>query len=166
MFLAAGAIAHALGSDRIVGISGIAARLPVSTYAFGLAGMSLIGLPPSGGFVAKWLMLTPRSAAGSGGGRSSSSPAGCSPPATSSWCSARSFARRRGHHARGSRRCPRTMEWTAPRAGAARASCSACGAVEPLALLDVGSPFPRCPEEGERWTRLLAARARAAHLAG
>jgi multicomponent Na+:H+ antiporter subunit D len=64
MFLAAGTIARAVGSDRIVGMSGIATHLPVSTYAFGLAGMSLIGLPPSGGFVAKWLMLT--AALGSG----------------------------------------------------------------------------------------------------
>jgi multicomponent Na+:H+ antiporter subunit D len=28
-------------SDRIVGVSGIATHLPISTYAFGLAGMSL-----------------------------------------------------------------------------------------------------------------------------
>jgi multicomponent Na+:H+ antiporter subunit D len=58
MFLAAGSIVHALGSDRIVGISGIARHLPVTTYAFGIAAMTLIGLPPSGGFVAKWLLIT------------------------------------------------------------------------------------------------------------
>jgi multicomponent Na+:H+ antiporter subunit D len=58
MFLAAGSIAHALGSDRIVGVSGIATHLPVSTYAFGIAGISLAGLPPSGGFVAKWMLLS------------------------------------------------------------------------------------------------------------
>jgi multicomponent Na+:H+ antiporter subunit D len=64
MFLAAGSIVHALGSDRIVGISGIARQLPITTYAFGIAGMTLIGLPPSGGFVAKWLLLS--AAIGSG----------------------------------------------------------------------------------------------------
>jgi multicomponent Na+:H+ antiporter subunit D len=64
MFLAAGNLVRALGSDRIVGVSGIAAHLPVSTYAFGIAGMSLIGLPPSGGFVAKWLMLSAALASG------------------------------------------------------------------------------------------------------
>lgn len=58
MFLAAGTIVRSLGSDRIVGISGIATHLPLSTYAFGIAGMTLIGLPPSGGFIAKWLLLT------------------------------------------------------------------------------------------------------------
>jgi multicomponent Na+:H+ antiporter subunit D len=64
MFLAVGSIMHALGDDRIVGISGIASHLPITTYAFGIAGMSLIGLPPSGGFVAKWLMLSAAFASG------------------------------------------------------------------------------------------------------
>jgi multicomponent Na+:H+ antiporter subunit D len=58
MFLAAGAIVRGLGHDRIVGISGIATGLPVSTYAFGMAGIALIGLPPSGGFIGKWLLLS------------------------------------------------------------------------------------------------------------
>lgn len=58
MFLAAGTIVYSVGSDRIVGMSGIATRLPVATHAFGLAGLSLIGLPPTGGFVAKWLLLS------------------------------------------------------------------------------------------------------------
>jgi multicomponent Na+:H+ antiporter subunit D len=57
LFLAAGAIAMALGHDRIVGVRGIATHLPISTYAFGIAGLTLIGLPPSGGFVGKWLLL-------------------------------------------------------------------------------------------------------------
>jgi multicomponent Na+:H+ antiporter subunit D len=58
MFLAAGAIVHGLGHDRIVGISGIATGLPIATYAFGIAGITLIGLPPTGGFIAKWMMLS------------------------------------------------------------------------------------------------------------
>ncbi|HUG37585.1 MAG TPA: proton-conducting transporter membrane subunit [Candidatus Limnocylindrales bacterium] len=58
MFLSAGVLVAAIGSDRIVGISGIARELPIATYAFGIAGMTLIGLPPSGGFVAKWLLLS------------------------------------------------------------------------------------------------------------
>lgn len=57
MFLAVGGIARGVGHDRIGGVRGIATHMPVSTYAFGLAGMSLIGLPPSGGFVAKWELL-------------------------------------------------------------------------------------------------------------
>ena len=30
----------------------------MSLIAFGLAGVSLVGLPPSGGFAAKWLLLS------------------------------------------------------------------------------------------------------------
>jgi formate hydrogenlyase subunit 3/multisubunit Na+/H+ antiporter MnhD subunit len=57
MFLAAGLIARALGHDRIAGLSGIGRALPTTSFAFGLAGLSLMGLPPSGGFAAKWLLL-------------------------------------------------------------------------------------------------------------
>lgn len=58
MFLSAGVIIHTLGHDRITGISGAARAVPMTIFSFGLAGMSLIGLPPSGGFVAKWLLMT------------------------------------------------------------------------------------------------------------
>jgi formate hydrogenlyase subunit 3/multisubunit Na+/H+ antiporter MnhD subunit len=58
MFMAAGLIAQALGHDRIAGLGGIARALPMTVLAFGLGGLSLMGLPPSGGFAAKWLLLT------------------------------------------------------------------------------------------------------------
>ncbi len=58
MFMAAGLIAEALGHDRIAGFGGIGRALPVTVLAFGLGGMSLMGLPPSGGFVAKAMLLT------------------------------------------------------------------------------------------------------------
>lgn len=57
MFLAAGLIAKALGHDRIDGLSGVGRALPKTLFAFGIAGLSLMGLPPSGGFMAKWLLL-------------------------------------------------------------------------------------------------------------
>jgi len=57
MFLAAGNILRAAGHDRIKDLDGITHALPVSVFAFALAGVSLIGLPPSGGFVGKWLLL-------------------------------------------------------------------------------------------------------------
>jgi formate hydrogenlyase subunit 3/multisubunit Na+/H+ antiporter MnhD subunit len=57
MFLAVGAMAMAVGSGDIRDLERLGARLPVSLFAFGLAGLSLMGLPPSGGFVAKWLLL-------------------------------------------------------------------------------------------------------------
>ena len=58
MFMAAGLIAEALGHDRIAELGGIGRALPITLFAFGLGGLSLMGVPPSGGFVAKWLMLT------------------------------------------------------------------------------------------------------------
>lgn len=57
MCLAAGLIVKAIGHDRIADMSGIGRVMPMTLIAFGLAGLSLIGLPPSGGFFAKWLLL-------------------------------------------------------------------------------------------------------------
>jgi len=57
LFLAAGCMVHAVGSDRIRDLGGIGARLPVATFAFAIAGVTLIGLPPTGGFVAKWYLV-------------------------------------------------------------------------------------------------------------
>ncbi len=58
MFLAAGLIAEALGSDRIDGLRGAAATVPVTVAALAIASLSLLGLPASGGFVAKWLLIS------------------------------------------------------------------------------------------------------------
>jgi formate hydrogenlyase subunit 3/multisubunit Na+/H+ antiporter MnhD subunit len=57
MFMAAGLIAESLGHDRIADLGGVGRDLPIATLAFALAGLSLMGVPPSGGFVAKWLLL-------------------------------------------------------------------------------------------------------------
>lgn len=57
MFLAAGSIVRGVGRDELHALNGIGQRLPVSVFAFALAGVSLMGLPPSGGFVGKWILL-------------------------------------------------------------------------------------------------------------
>jgi formate hydrogenlyase subunit 3/multisubunit Na+/H+ antiporter MnhD subunit len=57
MFLSAGNLLIAAGRDRIEDLDGITHRLPISVFAFGLAGISLVGLPPSTGFMGKWLLL-------------------------------------------------------------------------------------------------------------
>lgn len=57
MFLTAGNILHAAGHDRIRDLDGITHVLPVSVFAFALSGISLVGLPPSGGFAGKWMLL-------------------------------------------------------------------------------------------------------------
>ncbi|QIB33646.1 complex I subunit 5 family protein [Ancylobacter pratisalsi] len=58
MFVAAGLIAEALGHDRIDDLAGAARAAPLSVAALALAGLSLVGLPPSGGFNAKAILLS------------------------------------------------------------------------------------------------------------
>jgi multicomponent Na+:H+ antiporter subunit D len=141
MFMAAGAIAHALGSDRIVGISGIAAELPVSTYAFGLAGMSLIGLPPSGGFVAKWQMLSAAFGSGQWWWGLAILAGGLLTAGYVFLVLGQELSRADEDTTPRFEPVPRTMEWTAF-ALALAAFLLGLRAVEPMALLDVGSPFP------------------------
>ena len=57
MFLSVGVIVLAVGNDRKDSMLNMVGRLPMTTFALALAGISLIGLPPSGGFVAKWMFL-------------------------------------------------------------------------------------------------------------
>lgn len=58
MFLAVGNIMRVVGHDDIDRLKGLASTMPLSIFTFAIAGASLIGLPPSAGFVAKWLLLT------------------------------------------------------------------------------------------------------------
>lgn len=58
MFMAAGLIYTSLGHDRVDELRGVAKTLPMTVLAFALAGASLIGLPPSGGFLAKWWLIS------------------------------------------------------------------------------------------------------------
>ncbi len=67
MFLAAGLIYESLGHDRIAKFSGAARAMPLTFLALGLGGLSLMGLPPSGGFAAKWLLLRASIASGQWG---------------------------------------------------------------------------------------------------
>jgi formate hydrogenlyase subunit 3/multisubunit Na+/H+ antiporter MnhD subunit len=57
MFMAAGLIYAELGHDRIAGLAGIGRALPTSVLAFALAGLALLGLPSSGAYLAKDLLL-------------------------------------------------------------------------------------------------------------
>lgn len=57
LFLAAGTILHVAGHDRVRDLSGVARRLPVTFFTVGVASVSLMGLPPTGAFVAKWTLL-------------------------------------------------------------------------------------------------------------
>ncbi|MGE0824912.1 MAG: complex I subunit 5 family protein [Candidatus Binatia bacterium] len=57
MFMVAGSMLRTAGHDRISGLARSLQSLPISMFAFGIAGVSIMGLPPSGGFIAKWLIL-------------------------------------------------------------------------------------------------------------
>lgn len=57
MFMAAGLIHAALGHDRITGLGGVGRALPMSVLAFAMGGVALVGLPPSGTYLAKELLL-------------------------------------------------------------------------------------------------------------
>jgi formate hydrogenlyase subunit 3/multisubunit Na+/H+ antiporter MnhD subunit len=57
MFMAAGLIYNALGHDRLAGLAGVARALPITLAALALAGAALIGVPPSGAYAAKTLLL-------------------------------------------------------------------------------------------------------------
>jgi multicomponent Na+:H+ antiporter subunit D len=63
-FLAAGALTAQFGRDGLDALRGAAWHSPLVVMAFGLAAVSLMGLPPSAGFLAKWMLL--KSALGSG----------------------------------------------------------------------------------------------------
>lgn len=57
MFLAAGNIYQYLGHDRIRNMRRVARELPVTLAAFAVGGVCIIGLPPSGNFIGKWLLI-------------------------------------------------------------------------------------------------------------
>ncbi len=64
MFLAAGNLVRAVGSAQIADLAGVGRFRPLSLLSFGIAGVSIMGLPPSGGFTAKWLLLQSALASG------------------------------------------------------------------------------------------------------
>lgn len=57
MFAAAGAVILSIDGDDIEHLGGISSRLPLTLFSFALAGVTLMGLPPSSGFLAKWLLI-------------------------------------------------------------------------------------------------------------
>jgi formate hydrogenlyase subunit 3/multisubunit Na+/H+ antiporter MnhD subunit len=57
MFLAAGRIKEVVGHDRIAEMDRAATRPALAQFAFAMAAISLIGLPPSLGFIGKWSLM-------------------------------------------------------------------------------------------------------------
>ncbi|MFU8821840.1 MAG: monovalent cation/H+ antiporter subunit D family protein [Gammaproteobacteria bacterium] len=57
LFFAAGAIYVASKKTEITQLSGIGRRMPWTMTAFAIGGLSMIGVPPTAGFVSKWYMI-------------------------------------------------------------------------------------------------------------
>jgi multicomponent Na+:H+ antiporter subunit D len=57
LFFAAGAIYVASKKTEINQLKGIGRRMPITMTAFTIGALSMIGVPPTGGFVSKWYIL-------------------------------------------------------------------------------------------------------------
>lgn len=54
LFLAAGAIIHQTGYRKLSDLHGVARRMPQTAAAMAIGAVSIVGLPPTAGFVCKW----------------------------------------------------------------------------------------------------------------
>lgn len=57
LFLACELVQNRVGHDRIADLTSSAGLTPLTKVTIGLAAVSLIGLPPSGGFIGKWFLM-------------------------------------------------------------------------------------------------------------
>lgn len=57
MFGAAGAMVLSTGHDDVERLGGISSHQPLSLFTFAMAGVTLMGLPPTSAFLAKWLLI-------------------------------------------------------------------------------------------------------------
>lgn len=57
LFFCAGAIFVATGKKNISEMVGIGKRMPITMAAFFIGSLSVIGLPPCGGFISKWYLV-------------------------------------------------------------------------------------------------------------
>ncbi|MDZ4729978.1 MAG: monovalent cation/H+ antiporter subunit D family protein [Xanthomonadales bacterium] len=57
LFFAAGAIYTASRKTELYQLRGIGRRMPITMTAFTIGALSMIGVPPTGGFVSKWYIL-------------------------------------------------------------------------------------------------------------
>ena len=54
LFLCAGAVICKTGCTRVKELRGMGKRMPAVMVCFALSSLSLVGIPPAGGFLAKW----------------------------------------------------------------------------------------------------------------
>lgn len=140
MFMAAGNILQFGGHDRIADLDRVAQRLPLTLTAFALAGVSSMGLPPSGGFIAKWLLLEAAMRAGQWWWVIILILGGLLAAAYVFKVIGHAFTQAEVTHE--ARAVPAVMEWTAL-ALALVAILLGLFAPWPLALMEIGLPFGR-----------------------
>ena len=138
MFLAAGNILCFGGHDRIADLDRVAQRLPLTLTAFALAGVSSMGLPPSGGFIGKWMLLDAALQAGQWWWVIIIILGGLLAATYVFKVIGHSFTRAEMSHE--AKPVPAIMEWSAL-ALAMAAIMLGLFASWPLALMDIGSPF-------------------------
>lgn len=57
LFMAVGCIMYRTGSAKLQDLRGLGRQMPWSFTAFGLAGLSIIGIPTTAGFISKWYLV-------------------------------------------------------------------------------------------------------------
>jgi multicomponent Na+:H+ antiporter subunit D len=57
LFMAVGALVYRVGSSRIEDFSGLGRQMPWTFAAIFVAGLSLIGIPGTAGFISKWYLV-------------------------------------------------------------------------------------------------------------
>jgi len=57
LFLAVGAVVYRIGAVQIADLGGLGRRMPWTMAAIVIGGLSLIGVPPTAGFVSKWYLV-------------------------------------------------------------------------------------------------------------
>ena len=58
LFMALGAVVYRTGSVRIRSFQGLGKQMPLTMSALTIAGLSLIGIPGTAGFISKWYLVT------------------------------------------------------------------------------------------------------------
>lgn len=60
LFMATGAIIYKTHLTQVSQMRGVGTVYGITMWCFALASLSLIGIPPTGGFVAKWMLAVGR----------------------------------------------------------------------------------------------------------
>ena len=58
LFLVAGIFIYKLGERSVTGLKGVGKRMPVTIWCFFIVSLSLVGIPPMGGFLSKWVIAS------------------------------------------------------------------------------------------------------------